>query len=181
MKTAKELKQQVLTDLNTILEMSISEVENNTGEKPEGMKTEDYLFCNQEFLPETWELKHEQLSFSFPGSMIDGITKMVKSKFPEGKTSKHKNKTRKWNDLNGKDFQICVMEMREDFYGKEYLTDKQNLDSRRGVIQKYKKSVNGDLIRLCWKFITDQCELEGVHFAWVNPVAKYEPIMEEAA
>ena len=148
-------------ELNLILKNSLSDIEIQVGKKPEEIKIEDWLFNNREYLPE----KHELKNCSFPGYYVATILK----RFPDDRKAKHKTKTRKWNDLNGKDFQICVMEMREDFQGKGYLTGKQSLDSRRGVIKKYKKSLKNDLVRLCWKFITDEKELEGVHYPWLDP------------
>jgi hypothetical protein len=178
MKT-QELKQQVMNDLNDILEMSISEIEKQWEPKSEGMKTEDYLCYNQDVLPETWEIKHEQLSFSFPGTMAHSIAKMVKSKFPNGKIPKNRDKTKRQHDFNCKGFQGYVMELREFYNGREYVSDDDNMAAKKDVIKKYENSKPCDLIRLCWKFITDPDELEGVHFPWVNPVVKYTAYKQE--
>lgn len=181
----KELKQQVLIDLNTILNMSVQEIETKSQhtipELCELFTTRhrkaditDVLQYESNRLPENWEIKHEQLMFSFPGSMAFDMVKMVKNGFSDGSEPKHKEKTKREYDYSGKELQQRIMNWRHAYQSKDGYTFIENYSSKtmykEQVIEKYEKSKPNSPIRLCWKYITNPVELEGVHFAWQNPV-----------
>lgn len=150
-----------------------------------------------------YEIDFDGQTFAFPLNIVNSVQYSIKNNWPEGKEPTHKNWTKRVLDSNANELQKKVMEWREDYNieietfesVKKYYSwlddssienkvielNNNSLAAKERVKREYKKSKPGDLIRLCWKFITDSRELEGVHFAWVDPKVTFEPYEVETA
>ena len=185
---AKQIKNQVLSDLAEIQSMCIAEI---GGFAEFNGSAEDFIWQNRKELPENWQIQ-EML---FPSDMVPKLLKKVKSDFPNGDEPKHKEKTKKQNDANGIELQKYIHELRQTYQaktdypegytmaiGKKWFSGAElnkKILAEKDAIKKL--AAKNDLVAQCWAYISNPKELEGVHYAWVNPVVKFEPICQNYA
>lgn len=207
MKT-KDLKNEVLSELELISEMALTDVKNDNktdfdidkwlkevspNNKKLAEKTDEIITYNLHLFHElNFDIKTENGEYCFLLGNTNTLAYSIKNNWPDGKEPKHREKTRKQNDYNGLNLQDYIMELRHDFNRKEivynpekeYFLPKWKVDeinensalAKQRVLNTYEKSKPNDLIRLCWKFIRNPAELEGVHYHWINPTVKFEPV-----
>lgn len=183
---AKQIKNQVLTDLTEIQSMCIAEI---GGFAEFNGDSEEFIWQNRKGLPENWQLKHEQLEINFPSSMVPALLKKVKSEFPSGIAPKS-NGIGTGAQTRSKNLQKYIHELRVKYQaktdypegytmaiGKKWFSgaelNKKILAEKARIKKEAEK--NG-IVRDCWAYISDPRELEGVHYAWVNPVVKFEAL-----
>jgi len=182
---AKQTKQTVLAELELITDLAIGDVKNAMPEDVFGYymdeinqakgikqagKKSHLVNLNHSLSDQMYSIEIENGKIEFPIGYVPLILYGVKKEWPE--KIKTMNGSGKGMNRRGKSMQSKVMELREDW---------QDIEKRNSILNQYKRAGKNDIIRLCWKFITDPRELEGIHFAWVNPVVKYEQYKEMAA
>jgi len=156
---AKEHKIAVLSELQEIQKMCISEVEEMTGEKFAEFSGDVDMFFRQCWrdLPENWQIKTGQAEINFPSDQVCSVLAGVRKNYPQTEP-KHTGSGYIRKSLSAAQYQREVENMRQ-----LYKTEPEKVK---------RLSEKSDLIRLCWKYISDPNEVEGVHFAWINPVVK---------
>lgn len=125
--------------------------------------------------------------FKIPINSTNQIHYAIKNGWGNGK-SKPTTISKRILDFNGIELQKKIMIYRNAYlYGScsyeestsSYFGYKRTAKmSREEVVTKYKNSKPGDLIRSCWKFITNPETLEGVHTPWVDPQVTFTPWRE---
>jgi len=182
---AKQTKQTVLAELELITDLAIGDVKNAMPEDVFGYymdeinqakgikqagKKSHLVNLNHSLSDQMYSIEIENGKIEFPIGGVPSVLYRIKKDWPE--KIKTMNGSGKGMNRRGKSMQSKVMELREDW---------QDIEKRNSILNQYKRAGKNDIIRLCWKFITDPRELEGIHFAWVNPVVKYEQYKEMAA
>ena len=182
---AKQTKQTVLAELELITDLAIGDVKNAMPEDVFGYymdeinqakgikqagKKSHLVNLNHSLSDQMYSIEIENGKIEFPIGGVPSVLYRIKKDWPE--KIKTMNGSGKGMNRRGKSMQSKVMELREDW---------QDIEKRNSILNQYKRAGKNDIIRLCWKFITDARELEGVHFAWINPVVKYERYKEMAA
>ena len=182
---AKQTKQTVLAELELITDLAIGDVKNAMPEDVFGYymdeinqakgikqagKKSHLVNLNHSLSDQMYSIEIENGKIEFPIGGVPSVLYRIKKDWPEN--VKKENTGGAGRGANGKMMQAGVMELRQRW---------QDVEKRNSILNQYKRAGKNDLIRLCWKFITDARELEGIHFAWVNPVVKYERYKEMAA
>jgi len=198
-----ELKNSVLSDLQLITDLAIEDIKNDNvkngwkddtdefienGEwfdKKRENRIYELIRRNYDLFPaENIELEYCRGKYTFPIQQAPILQKEIKSKWGNGKFSVKNKTTHQLNDRS-KDLQKQIMNYREAYQNGSYTYNEYQGSYfgyyetktifKEQVIQMYERSEPGDIIRLCWKFITSPETLEGVHTTWVDPQVKFEP------
>jgi len=182
-----EIKNNVLNELNNILNISVQKIEEETGENLQEFikrnsyfksNIDEFLSMNSYLLPDLLDISLNGFKMNFPSLSVAWLITDVKSKFPKDVIPKNRSKSKKQNDYSGLELQrrICIYrEAYQNGISYDYPKYSRGEITKKTVENLYNKSKPNDLICLCWKYITDPRNLEGIHYHWENPVAKYEP------
>lgn len=183
---AKQIKTAFLSDIDALIDLTKEQAEKQNGYtlesyievygnipvKKRNQLTETFLM-QADGADQNWDFQYGDFKCSFTPEWAMMIRKGV-SHFPQG-SSPTSTGTVTHRDLRAKEMQKGISLLRELYHGRSYVTEQQNTDAKNSVIRQYKKAGENDLIRLCWKYITNPVDLEGVHIAWENePVVKFE-------
>jgi hypothetical protein len=194
----KNLKNKVLNDLQLIIDLAMEDVKNNSGttdhlqnfsgkklaEQKDGLIAKGYG-SRWSGNPTLFSIETDSQKIEFPASYSNSLRYAIKNGWGDGTTKQPVKNRRKELEARGNGLQEMIMTYRlacingshsyEYNMGIYFGYTKTKTIFREEVIELYEKSKPDDLIRLCWKFITDTKELEGVHYPWINPVVKFEP------
>lgn len=183
---AKQIKTAFLSDIDALIDLTKEQAEKQSGYtldsyievygnipvKKRNELTETFLM-QADGADQNWDFEYGSFKCSFTPEWAMMIRKGV-SHFPSG-SAPTSTGTGTHRDLRAKEMQKEISILREFYHGRSYVTEQQNTDAKNSVIRKYKKAGENDLIRLCWKYITNPVDLEGVHIAWeTEPAVKFE-------
>ena len=199
MKTNKaiEIKNSAISDVNLIVEMAIEQAEtgvclfdtlkeyqkNTCADTPnkKEQSTCDFIFYshNSEVLEERFSLKYDQFEMNFDAGQAIFLSRKIKNGLGNGKSKQPtKNKASELN-FNSKELQTNIADYRDDYHGFDYLMSEQNKSRKKAVVLAHKKAAKNDPIRLCWKWITSNKKVEGIHIPYKNePMAIFTPKKE---
>lgn len=121
-------------------------------------------------------LKYDQFEINFDVGQSIFLARKVKNGFGNGE-SKQPTKD-KASELNcrSKKMQGDIADLRADFHGEVYWSDESKKQAKKAVLSAYKKAESNDLIRLCWKYITNPKKIEGVNIPYSEePKAIFTP------
>ena len=120
--------------------------------------------------------------------MVPALLTSVKKDFPSGIAPKG-NGIGTGAQKRQKEFQRKIQDLREVYQRKADLPEgmsvciggkwmnNKDIISKKQAIKKMAET--DELVRLCWKYISNPVELEGVHVAWKEePKVIFEPIKE---
>ena len=187
---AKQLKSAFLSDIDALIEItaedareangctlaSLLEVQEPLTPKKRAEITENYLKW-AEGSRDNWSFEYGAGKYEFSPVMAPSIRAGV-IHFPEG-NKQTSNGTGTGKNLRCNQMQEKIADMRELYQGRSYVKPEENEAQKNRIIMEYKKAAKGDLIRLCWSYITNPVELEGVHVAWKEePKVKFEPYLK---
>lgn len=69
-----------------------------------------------------------------------------------------------------------IADLRADYHGRAHWSLEANESAKKAVILDYKKAQPNDLIRLCWEWITNPNNIEGVSIPYsVEPKVIFTP------
>lgn len=182
-----EIKQAAIADLELLVEMAIKEAEHDryTFESykevrsPKNAKeldkiTFDFLDMSgkrwkfENAVDEQWSFKYG--SFEFSCSILQAIDIKRQLKNIAECPKKASEKTGRMPNINSNRFQAGIAELRR-IYQQGNETDE--------IIKQHKKAGKNDLIRLCWKYITDPVKTEGINLPYSEePKAIFTPYRE---
>lgn len=184
---AKQLKTAFLSDIDALIQLtaediskgfeytldSFIEVQEPLTPKKRIEITENYLRL-QECSNENFSFKYGAAKYELSPIMAPSIRAGV-IHFPEGKNPTSNGSGTRRN-MRAKQMQKKIDDFRERYQGREYVKPEENEAAKTAVIREYKKAGENDLIRLCWKYITNPAEVEGVNVAWKEePKVIFEP------
>ena len=196
---AKQLKTAFISDIDALIKLTAEDVSKGFEytlesfiEVQEPLTPKKRLEITEKYL-RLHELSDENISFEYGAAKYElspvlsvYLRGIVSAKFPNGSKPEQKEKSKKEQDKNGLDFQQKIKIYRDAYQNGEteykiwgYFSESWKTMYKEEVIEKYEKAAENDLIRLCWKYITNPAEVEGVNVAWKEePKAIFEPYKE---
>lgn len=192
---SNEIKNAAILDLEMLVEMAIKEAEKTPGSFDENMqnrnpKTGDKKDdCTFDFIrqsgdwnfdyqmAENWNFKYD--SFKFSCSILQAIHLIRPLKRISDCPKVATSKAGKPNNNNSNAFQLQISKYRRIHQLSYYGEPETGLKAKNDLIGQYKKSGQSDLIRLCWKYITNPAQIEGINCPYSEePRAIFTPYRE---
>lgn len=191
---ATAIKNKAIGDIQAVLNIAIETAEKNgafswslsehiqkkqakTPEKREDAIQEYLQYSDaSELLSEKITLKYDLFECNFMLGESIWLGRKIKNGFGNGKTEQPtKNKPSILN-IRSKKMQSEIADLRADYHGRAHWSPEANESAKKAVLLAYKKAQPNDLIRLCWKWITNPNNIEGVSIPYsVEPKVIFTP------
>jgi hypothetical protein len=191
---ATAIKNKAIGDIQAVLEIAIETAEKNgafswplsehiqkkqakTPDKREDAIQEYLQYSDaSELLTEKITLEYDLFQCDFMVGDSIWLGRRIKNGFGNGKSEQPtKNKPSELN-FRSKTFQSKIANLRADYQRAAYFPSKEAESAKKAVLLSYKKAQPNDLIRLCWKWITNPKYIEGIHTAYkVEPKVIFTP------
>ena len=178
------IKNKAIGDIQAVLEIAIETAEKNgafsyplsehldkkqakTPDKREDAIHEYLQYSDaSELLAEKITLKYDLFECNFMLGESIWLGRRIKNGFGNGKSEQPtKNKASVLN-VRSKKLQAEISDLRADYHGEKYWSDESKASAKKAVLLAYKKAQPNDLIRLCWKWITNPENIEGVNIPY---------------
>jgi len=140
--------------------------------------THDFIYFNTEEL-ENNHFEYGLFQFELSVCQAVDLLPRIKSNFVECPKNKVVEKRNAFDKTRSIDNQNEVEKYRRIYQLTYWGSEETSIKAKNDLIKQYKKAGASDLIRLCWKYITNPATIEGVNVPYIEePKVVFTPYSE---